>query len=301
MAGEMNLGRALQFLAAATAVALLSCAEARPGPLHTASRAGDEYEISKSYETSERSSDGSTGSSRGRDVILERVIALRDGGLELEYDLPRNATAEERARSWEFPVRVFRPSSGPLQVLNRVELETRLEAWLKAAKLTRAACGQWIFTWNAFRIECDPQSVAETIQAFDLRSTALQDGAPYREADARGPGTLARKAARPDGETFVAILHVDPAAERRRRAEVDVAVGEIMKKPVTLEAALRKRANEDVSGTITTTFDTDRSGEILRRTRVTKLKITTPDGESESRTVTETVERRLASAGRAPQ
>jgi len=115
---------------------------------------GDEYEINRSYETSQQTSDGlSSGCSRGRDTILERVIGVREAGFELEYDLPREATAEDRARSWQFPVRVFKPSSGPMQLLNRSELEVRVGGWLKAAGWTRAVCGRWIFTWNAFRID----------------------------------------------------------------------------------------------------------------------------------------------------
>ncbi len=104
---------------------------------------GEEFELSKSYETSQQTSDGSSsGSSSGRDVILERVTAVRETGLELEYDLPKAATAEDRARSWQFPARVFKPLKGPIQLLNGQELETRLEGWLKAAKWTREMCGR---------------------------------------------------------------------------------------------------------------------------------------------------------------
>jgi hypothetical protein len=90
-------------------------------------------------------------------------------------------------------------------------------------------------------------------------------------------------------------MEVDPDAVRRARAESDVAVGEIMRKPVTLDAALRARANESVSGTISVTFDTDAGGHIRRRTKVTKVETKGPDGRSESQTATETVERRPVS------
>lgn len=228
-------------------------------------------------------------------AFLERIVATREGGLELEYDLSKDATAQDRARTWQFPVRVFRPSTGPMQLLNRPELEARLEGWLKAAGWTRAVCGRWIFTWNAFRIECDPQSVIKILEALDLRSADLREGASYQEAEARGPGTLTRKAAGPNGETFAVAMEVDPDAVRRARAESDVAVGEIMRKPVTLDAALRARANESVSGTISVTFDTDAGGHVRRRTKVTKVETKGPDGRSESRTATETVERRPVS------
>src|SRR5256885_8993574 len=83
---------------------LLLASDTRGESPQSAPKVGEEYEISKRYETSQQTSDGSSGSSRGRDTILERVIAVREGGLELEYDLPNNATAVDRARSWQFPV-----------------------------------------------------------------------------------------------------------------------------------------------------------------------------------------------------
>lgn len=281
----------------AVAAALLSPgAGALAQPQQSGPKVGEEYEISRSYETSEQTSDGSSSStSSGHNTILERVIGVREGGLELEYDLPRELTAEDRARIWQFPVRVFRPSSGPMQLLNRPELEARVERWLKAAGWPRTVCGRWIFTWNAFRIECDPQSAIEAIEAFDLRSADLREGATYSEAESRAPGTLRRKAAGTDGATFVVVLEVDPGAVHRARAEADVVVGEIMQKPVTLDAALRERAKEQVTGTITVTFETDSAGNVRRRTRLTKLETKLPDGQIKSSTVEETVERRLVS------
>jgi hypothetical protein len=253
---------------------------------------GAEYELSKGYETSQQTSDGSSsGSSNGRDIILERVTAVRETGLELEYDLPKDATAEDRARSWQFPARIFKPLKGPIQLLNGQELERRLEGWLKAAKWTREICGRWIFTWNAFRIECDPQSVIKTIEAFDLRSIMLSEGAPYREIEALAPGTLAKKAAGPNGATFAVVMDLDPDAIRRARAEADVAVGEMMQKPVAPDAALRERAKESISGTISVTFETDSAGGVWRRTKVTKLETKKSSGQTESEIATETVER----------
>jgi hypothetical protein len=61
------------------------------------------------------------------------------------------------------------------------------------------------------------------------------------------------------------------------------------------DAALLKRAKEIISGTISIAFETDSDGNVRRRTKVTKLDITGPDGPSEKETVTETLERRLIS------
>jgi hypothetical protein len=149
--------------------------------------------------------------------------------------------------------------------------------------------------FTAFRIECDPQSVIKMVQAFDLKSADLREGAPYHDSDARGFGKLARKAVGPDGAIFAVEMPIDPDVVRRSRAESDVVVGEMLKKPVSLDAALRERAKEIVSGTISVTFETDPGGNVRRRTKVTKLDITGPEGLSETETVTETLERRLIS------
>jgi hypothetical protein len=113
-----------------------------------------------------------------------------------------------------------------------------------------------------------------------------------------GRATIASRGFHDDqavGEIFTVELPVDPDAVRRARAESDVAVGEIMRKPVSLDAALREQEREIVSGTISVEFETDSAGNVRRRTKVTKLDITGPDGRSEARTVTETLERRLIS------
>ncbi|RYG94836.1 MAG: hypothetical protein EON58_15400 [Alphaproteobacteria bacterium] len=287
-----TISQVMLFMATIAALLLLANA-ARSESLHTAPKVGEEYQISKSYQTSEQTSDGSSGSSSGRDAIVERVIGVREGGLELEFDLPKEATAEDKARSWQFPVRVFRPTNGSMQLLNRPELEARIEDWLKAAGWTRAACGRWVFTWNAFRIECDPESVIKAVEPFDLRSAGIREGASYQEAGARGPGVLTRKSTGSDSATFAVVLEIDPDVYRRARAESDVAVGEMTQKPVTLDEALRERAKEAVSGTISVTIDTDPAGNIQRRTKVTKVETKGPDSRTESQTVTETVERRL--------
>ena len=277
------------------AALLLPAIVAPAGALTPAPQVGDTYEITLTRDSAQLGSDRSSGSSHDKDAIIERVIGLRADGVELEYDLPKAATAEERAGNWQFPAQVFKPFAGPAQLLNAPELEARVDGWLKAAGWPRTACGHWIFTWNAFRIECDPQSVIKTVESFDLTSADLREGAPYQETEALGSAKLARKPAGPDGTIFSAEMPVDPDAVRRARAESDVVVGEIMNKPVSLEAALLERAREIVSGTISVTFEMDPAGNVRSRTKVTKLDIKGPDGRSETRTVTETLERRLIS------
>jgi hypothetical protein len=272
------------------ATLLLALDDAQPQ-----AKVGEEHEITRSYETSSQGSDGSTSSSSGHTAILERVVRVNESGLELEYDLPKEATAEDRARDWHFPARVFRSADGSMELLNRAELEGRLGTWLKAAGWTPDICGRWIFTWNAFRIECDPQSVIKTIQRYDLRSANLREGAVLRDHSAKQAGTLRRTAVTANGSTFEALLELEPGAVRQASAESDVAVGEILRKPVTLEAALQQRARERVSGTILIRFDADPAGNAWRRTKVTKIEKKKPDGVVEVSTATEVVTRELAS------
>lgn len=251
------------------------------------------YEIVQSYKTAEQRDGGSSGTSNGRNTLIERVIAIRQDGAELEFDMPEGATADERARTWQFPVRVFRPSTGPLQLLNKDELEARVDQWLKAAGMTRAACGRWIFTWTAFRVECDPESVVATLEPLDLRSGELGDGAPYRVPGATGVGQLTATAAIGGGLTFTSSVELDPEEFRRVQAESDVVLGEISQRPVSFADALKQRALESVSGTIAVTIETDSRGQALRRTTITSIEIRGQDGRHEGRTMTEVVERRL--------
>lgn len=258
-------------------------------------KAGEQHEITASYETSQQGSDGSSGSSGGRYAMLERVIAVSNLGVELEFDLPADATEEDRARTWKFPARIFHSTDGTLRLLNGDDMEKRIDRWLTAAGMTREMCGRWIFTWNAFRIECDPESVMADIEAINLLSTDLREGAAYQQPETLGSGTLSRISDGPNGATYTVTLAVDPDAVRRSRAESDVIVGEIVQDPVTLEAALDARSNESVSGTIEVTFDVDPSGNPTRRTVVTTLETVNADGVRETDRRTVTVERRLAS------
>jgi hypothetical protein len=277
-------------------VLLLSAvgAYAQAGPASRSPQVGDTYEITRLKDTAQHGSNGSSGNSHDKDTIIERVIGVRQDGLELEYDLPAATTAEERANNWQFPFRIFKPSGAPMQLLNAPELETRVDSWLKAAGWSRAVCGHWTFTWNAFLIECDPQSVIKTVQAYDLRSVDLHDGASYQEPDTDGISTLAKKAG-PDGFIYTTEMPIDPDAVRHARAESDVALAEIMKRPISLDAALQERAKDNISGTVSVVFETDPAGNARRRTRVTKLEITEPDGRTETDVTTETLERRLIS------
>ena len=255
------------------------------------------YELQLQHHSSSEDSDGSTSSSNGSDVLIERVLEVTPEGLVLEYDLAsEEGLPHGRQDQWQYPFRVFKPLDGPARLLNAAELEARIGPWLEHSEIPRAACGTWIFTWNAFRIECDPQSVIEGVARFDMRPDELREGAPFHEPGAREPAQIATKSARPEGTTYVVELAIDPDWVRRGKAESDVVVGEIMREPVTLDDAFATHAAEQISGTITITFETDANGSVRRRTKVTKLEIRKPDEVVETSTATETLERRLQPA-----
>jgi len=275
----------------------LACA-ARAAPSQSSFQVGDVFEISRDVETSQKASDRSTGSSTDRDTLVERVVGASDAGLQLEYDLPTNTSKEDRARQWQFPARVLRPPSGPLQLLDRPLLATRAAAWLKAAGLTDAACGHWYFTWNVFQIECDPQSVVETIEGFDPGPDNLAVGAPYKDSMALDSAPLKAKTAATGSEILFVEMAIDAEKVRRDRAQADVVLGEVMRKPVTLESALKTHATDDVSGTIAVSFEIDSQGRVRRQTKVTTVNVKEQAGRLETRTVTQTLVRRRLSPPR---
>ncbi|TPG38333.1 hypothetical protein EAH79_16890 [Sphingomonas koreensis] len=222
------------------------------------------------------------------------MLSVRHDGLEFEYDLPKDTTEQDRENSWQFPIRVFKPFSGAAQLLNRAEIEARLNHWLKRGGIPRAACGHWVFTWNAFKIDCDPQSALATVEEYDLRVNDLRDGFEYNDPEAARPIILRKSATLANGTTFSGSAPVDPEEIRREQAKSDLIVAEIMKKTLSLADAIRARSKEPVSGTIAVLFETDSSGFVRKRTTTTNLELTTADGKTEHRTVTEVLNRQMA-------
>ncbi len=275
---------------AATIVMLASTASVA-GPSKREIRVGEVYELSLMHKESSQREDGSS-SSNSQDGLVEKVIAITDKGVELEYDLPAGATEQDRLREWTLPARIFKPDVGAPLLLNTPELEKRLERFLTAAKWDRAVCGRWIFTWNAFRIECDPQSVLKLIEGFDLGPCGLTMGAVYEFPGTLRAAPLVRRQASYGSTQYDATFAVDPEAIRQAQVESDVVVGEIVKEPVTREQARRKHAANQISGTIAVTLETDGSGCATRRIATSQVTIKA-GGKLETRTTTQTLERKL--------
>ena len=259
-------------------------------------RPGELYNI-RLTRVSETSGDLSSGNSRDVWNFVERVVAIRDGGEELEFDLPRGTSPEDGMRSWQFPARVFVAPERHLALLNWPEAEMRLQSWLGDRK--ESLCGHWSFTWTAQRIDCDAQSVVQMLEPF-MWPNDLRDGTLHTETGARSPAPL-RETRNSDGATFIAQMEVDPDAIRRERAEADLVVAEILHRgPLTMEAALQAHSNEKISGTLTVTFGTDAARRVTRRTRITQTDVFDERGSHQHETITETVEWRLVSPSTRP-
>lgn len=279
-------GLAVVFAALAIS-SLLSCArDTRP---QTSDKIGDTYEM-RLERSSQRNKNGSSGSSTTRLTLTERVVALQPEGIVLEFDLPPEIAGKDREREWQFPARVLKRPDGSLELLNSDELEARAAAWLEWAELDPSACGTWLFTWRATKIECDPQSAITRIQPFDLRPINLADGAMYQEQGADRPSRLEMTPQESGGAIFLAEMKVDPDAMRRERAESDLIVAKIYGRGVsTLEEALQNRSQDRYSGTIVTEFETDAAGRVVRKTTVVQVETEFPDQTVESRMTIQTV------------
>ncbi len=249
---------------------------------------GARFEIRQSYQTEMKSDDGGSGSSQGHSTLIEQVVAIRDGGLELVYDEP---DAEER-RQWQFPVRVFKPTIGPFELLNRSELEARVDPWLAKAKWTREICEKWIFTWNAFKIECDPASALGIAESYSLWQDNLRDGAPFEIEGLLGSTTVRLESSDSGRSVFLAEGNLDPEWLKLEQANSDVIVAQISGGPITEEQALANLADWQFSGTLTVRFTVDPTGLVLERWQRSETRILDASGNVEVRTATSTLTRR---------
>ncbi len=234
---------------------------------------GDVYEIVQSYETSSTTNGDSSGSSSGHSALIERVIRVDRGGVELEYDEPLEANGKRTGMNWQLPARIYRLKNGVPTLLNIAELEKRVDPWLKEAKLSRPACGHWIFTWNAFKIECDPASALGIIEQFNLWPLSPAEGQLYSDSKAMADVPLKTKSSDSSGSVYIAEFEIDPQKVKIEKAESAVVISKIMKEEKSFEGALAEQDNHQISGTILVTIEVDSSGKITKRTKSTKARI----------------------------
>ncbi len=272
----------MRFQATMAAIALLGS----PVAGHTQD-AGATFEITASYRTTHESEE-SSGSSGGKNVYLEEILAVRADGVEKRYSLPTRPDRQtDNLANWQFPVRVLEKADGTRQILNREDMETRRDAWLNAAEISKDACGAWYFTWNAFQVECDPDSILLAIDGITIQPMELHDGAMFAYPGAQTPAVMRQTASDEDGKHYQIAMLVDPDTVRKSSAESDMVVGQIMKNPISFEEAYAKHQAVDIAGTITVLLDAKPDGRVWRRTVTTNLTLIGPDGETERQTSTQ--------------
>lgn len=267
----MNLRAGLVVLLAIAFVGSSVLAEATPP--------SERYLLLLKRHSEDQDGDRGRGSSDDNDGIVVRYLGSSDGGQDLEYDLPDEATSRDREAAWQFPAKIRVSSDGSMILLNMADLERRRDRFLKKAGWSKQICGRWIFTWNAFKIECDPLSAFGIVEAFQAQPKLLADGAPFAMKGAVGAALMRCAPATGGGQKCTVALLLDADATRRELAEADVVIGDLTGKPISVAAAAKKRAETQIRGTVEVTFEADAAGVVERRTIVIHSEQLGPVGE----------------------
>lgn len=251
---------------------------------------GDQFQIILFHKSESRGENGSSSSSSGGHEYLEHILSVGEDGVQRRYDVPLDPDDDGRLINWQFPVRVIEGRDGSMEILNRVELENRRDAWLEAAEIPFEACGTWYFTWNAFQVECDPNAILETIKAIKIQPENLVDGAAFNHPAALNPGRL--KSVEGDSATFSVEMTISADYFHRTNAESDVVVGQIMREPISFEEAYAKRKSEQITGKIKVFLKANADGQVREQTTSIETVKTKVGGEVESGISTETIKRK---------
>lgn len=247
----------------------------------TLQQPGDTTRITVRYET-ETESDGSSSSSRGSFHYFERVLAVTDAGAEIEFSIPPDAEESQRA-DWQFPVRILFQPSGDALITNREELIARRDQFLEDAGMTEEACGSWIFTWNAFKIECELDDIVDQVSILRLQPQELAEGTMISSRSGQGSAPLSFVGSDETKSVYSAEFPVDPEIVRLSAAQSDVASGEIMGQPITLEEALALREHDQISGTIAVYLQTDPTGVVNTRVETSDIEYVEAGEDAEYR------------------
>ncbi|WP_394694709.1 hypothetical protein [Hyphobacterium sp.] len=242
--------------------------------------------------------DGSRSSSSSRQTLTERIIERSQDGILVEYDFHSDATDEERARVWQLPVHVFIDSAGTVSIQNLSELESRVDPWLEHWDFDRSMCGRWLFTWTAFQIDCDPESAVGYVQPLIVHQYQLFDGSLVAEHGTLEPAHLDSRQRDSGGLSYTAQFDIDPDVIRRERAMADVIIAEIYgRPPLDIEDSMEERRDEQISGQLSLTIETDTLGDILRIERLSETEIRLPDGANENQWRSQVVTRQPLASG----
>ncbi len=227
------------------AAALLWCAAATPAQ---AADGAEQYEIRIRYQTTSEG-EGSSGSSSGGNLYREDVYPAEGECRTRRFDVVDDPERKRPLGVWEMPVEV-RDCAGQARVIaNREAMVARRDAYLAAAKIPRESCGRYYFSWNVFKIECDPDAILETVAGIDLGSIRLEDGAVFTLPDTDTSVTLTVVPDAPAGQRiFKGRRTIDPEMLREGAIETIMVVAEVRGKVVTREEAMAQIAAHQFSG-----------------------------------------------------
>lgn len=250
--------------------------------------AGQDYVLTMTYDTSTTGGEyGGSSSSRGRQAIAEKIIAVTAEGTELEYSLPFDDEDIRGNESWMFPARIRVAADGGKTILNEAELVARSDAWLAEMEWPREVCSRWTFSWAAYQIRCDAPAALEAVESYGMQPGRIAEGQAFALKGALGPVVLTRTDEREGRAILTGTGPVDPAYLRNEEALSALVVAEISRKALTPEEAAAKAADITATGTVSVTFEVDASGMVWRREDTSEYTLTGSeyrDGLNRSRT-----------------
>jgi len=243
------------------------------------------------YKTSSKNSDGQGSSnSGGRQALIETILDETPDGVVIQYDLPRDADGKANSGFWYFPARVIERPDGALELLDEQLVGARIDQWLEKYKISKEACGMWSHGGGfSFKVDCDPQSILDEIDAFDLRIPNLQAGAVYSHPLGAAPGTL--ETLPPPRQGWRVTFAVDQDKARAAEADRALILAQMLGTDLARQQAIRDAEKIKFQGTIAVIFDLDLSGTIVRKTERSEISVTRPNEDAETKTSLTTVTR----------
>lgn len=279
----------------------LSAIIASATPLAAEANAGSDRVswLQLEYETSSVSSDdGSNSSSSGRQSLIETVVRNTDDGVVLRYDLPRDEAGDAKTGFWYFPTDVLEKPDGSLELLDVDSVKSRIDHWLTQRNIPRKACGLWTHGGGfPYQVDCNPDSILDQIEAFDLRIPGLEADAEFPHPMASSPGILERLTAPRTG--YFVTVSIDQQKARSEEAKNALILAQMLGQDLPCEQAESDAAQTDIRGSIRMEFDLGPTGSVVRLSNRTSVVVKNPDGTSETRTSLVTVERHDVEAAKA--
>ncbi len=238
-----------------------------------------------SYEYQTSSSSGS-----GHQALIETVVERTPEGLVLEYDWPQDKQGNPSSNYWYFPARLLKHTDGSLVLLDEPAIERRIDRWLGKYKFPRDACGRWSHGGGfPFKIDCDPQSIIEQIELFDVRFPGIVAGGFFEHPLGQAPGMLIRNSS--DPLVMETMFALDPEKAREQEVEQKLIIAQMMGEPLSREEAVAEAARIKFAGRFFVTFKLNAAGEITKVTRLSETTVAPPDTQPETKTRVEVLER----------